>query len=103
VATSAQVEGALRSLQKSLTDARLEPDAVPMRVIVCVVPDLREAWRAELKDSKLKGITSVPSSEPGDVRITLIEGRLNVGFAFLTGKIRVDAAPSDLLMIRRLF
>ena len=95
----------------ALADADLESDAFPKRTIVCVVPDLQEAWRSTLKDAKLSAPKKVPMSEPGDVRITarsndliaLIEGRLNVGFAFLTGKIRVEASTSDLMMIRRLF
>ena len=84
---------------------------VPQRTILCVLPDLKTAYRAELKDSKLTGLKKAPTTTETDVRITarsddlvaMIDGRLSVAFAFLTGKIRIEAPPKDLMMIRRLF
>lgn len=78
---------------------------------MCILPDLGTAFRSELKDSRFAGIEQVDVDVEAEVTITarsddliaLIDGRLNVGFAFLTGKIRVDASTADLMMIRRLF
>lgn len=111
VASQAEVERSLRTLMKSLDDARVEPDSLPERVVICAVPDLDTAWRSTLKGGRFRSLHVVEMSEAGDVRITarsddliaLIEGRLNVGFAFLTGKVKVQAPASDLMMIRRLF
>jgi hypothetical protein len=111
VASSAEVERSLRSLSKRLADASPEPGMVPRRTILCVLPDLQAAFRGELKDSKLTGIKKAPTTAETDVRITarsddlvaMIDGRLSVAFAFLTGKIRIEAPPKDLMMIRRLF
>jgi predicted lipid carrier protein YhbT len=111
VATALEVERALRSLMKKLDDAELEPDSIPNRVVVCALPDLRIAFRTQLKDSRFNGLKKVELEEHGDARITarsddliaLIDGRLNVAFAFITGKIRIDAPASDLMMMRRLF
>ena len=38
-----------------------------------------------------------------DDLIALIDGRLGVAYAFLTGKVKIDAPASDLMMLRKLF
>lgn len=105
------MERALASLMVRLDAAAPAPDAIPERSIVCIIPDLATAFRTELKDSRFNGLEEVDVDQDAEVTITarsddliaLIEGRLNVGFAFLTGKIRVDASTQDLMTIRRLF
>lgn len=94
-----------------LEGASPDPERVPDRTLLCVVPDLGTAFRAEMKKAKLKNLTQVAATEKADVRITarsddliaLIERRLAVGFAFLTGKVRIDASPRDLMLLRQLF
>jgi predicted lipid carrier protein YhbT len=111
VATAAEVERSLRVLMDRLKEAEVEPGSVPERSIVCAVPDLGAAYRSRITNGRFNGLKSVQPDAEADVRISarsddliaLIDGRLNIGFAFLTGKIRVDASPSDLMMIRRLF
>ncbi len=96
---------------KALAGASADPAAIPDRTILCVVPDLNTAFFASMKSAKLAGLKQVAPNESADVRITarsddliaLIDRRLNVGFAFLTGKVRVDASASDLMLLRRLF
>jgi hypothetical protein len=111
VASAAEVERSIRSLMKKLSDASPDPDSIPERSILCVLPDLSTAYRVELKKAKLRGLKQVPTTEKTDARITaksddliaLIDGRLGIGYAFLTGKVRIDAPAQDLLMLRRLF
>jgi len=96
---------------KKLDDAELEPGSIPDRTVICALPDLRIAYRTQLRHARFNGLKKVDFEEKADARITarsddliaLIDGRLNVGFAFITGKIRIDAPASDLLMMRRLF
>lgn len=111
VATAEEVERALETLMQRLDKAAPDADAIPDRSIKCVLPDLETAYRSEIVDARFDGLREVPLDAEADVTVTarsgdliaLIDGRLNVGFAFLTGKVRVDASTSDLLLIRRLF
>jgi len=94
-----------------LEDASPDPSGIPDRTILCICPDLKMAFKAEMKQARLTGLVQVETTEKADVRITarsddliaLIGGRLAVGFAFLTGKVRIDASPRDLMLLRQLF
>lgn len=105
------MERALRSLAKKLADADPDPAMVPERTIMCVLPDLRTSYWAHLKDGRLNGLRKAKPGEDADARITarsddliaLIDGRMGVGTAFLTGKVRIDAPVSDLLLLRKIF
>ncbi|HEX9713295.1 MAG TPA: SCP2 sterol-binding domain-containing protein [Actinomycetota bacterium] len=111
MATPKQVEKAIRSLGKKLQDANPDPGMVPDRSILCVITDLDTAFWAQLKDGKLNGLRETSTTEAADARITarsddliaLIEGRMGVGSAFFTGKVRIDAPVSDLLLLRKIF
>jgi predicted lipid carrier protein YhbT len=111
VATAAAVERAIRSMMKSLDDASPDPGTIPDRTVLCVLTDLDAAWSAELVDSRMLNLQKADPSERTDVRIkassddliALIEGRLNIATAFLTGRVKIDASAVDLLRIRRLF
>lgn len=111
MATTEEVERALQSLMSRLDHASPDPGSIPDRSIKCVVPDLETAWLSRIVDARFDGIEVVPMGETADVTVTarssdlvaLIDGRLNVGFAFLTGKVRIDASTGDLMLIRNLF
>jgi len=111
VATAAEVKRAIRSLGKKLADADPDPGLVPERTILCVLPDLDKSYWAHLKDGRLDGLREAEPGERADARITarsddliaLIDGRMGVATAFLTGKVRIDAPVSDLLLLRRMF
>jgi len=111
VATPGQVEAAIRSLAQKLADADPDPGSVPERTILCVLTDLDTAYWAELKGGRLDGLRPAEPTERADARITaksddlcaLVEGRLGVTSAFFTGKIRIDAPVTDLLLLRRIF
>jgi predicted lipid carrier protein YhbT len=111
VASAAEVERSIRSLMKKVSEASPDPDSIPNRSILCVLPDLPNAYFVELKRGKLRGLRKTEATEKTDARITarsddliaLIDGRLGIAYAFLTGKVRIDAPASDLMMMRRLF
>ncbi|HJT36913.1 MAG TPA: SCP2 sterol-binding domain-containing protein [Actinomycetota bacterium] len=111
MASAAEVERSIRSLMKKLSDASPDPRSIPNRTILVVLPDLNGAYRVDLKNGKLRGLRAAATNEATDARITgksddlvaLIDGRLNVAYAFLTGKVKVDAPASDLMMLRKLF
>lgn len=111
VASADEVEEALRSLMQRLDDAAPEEGSIPDRTIKCVLPDLRTAYRSSIVGARFDGLEEVSLDEDADVTViarsgdlvALVDGRLNIGFAFLTGKIRVEASTSDLMLIRRLF
>lgn len=96
---------------KKLADASPDPQSIPNRTILVVLPDMKSAYRVELKGGKLRGLRKAETNQATDARITaksddlvaLIDGRLGVGYAFLTGKVKVDAPASDLMMLRKLF
>lgn len=110
VATAEDVQRALRSMVAGLNGSTPSGD-LPDRILVCHVPDVHVAFRSHFSGGSLTDLEQVPPDEPADVRIVarsddliaLIEGRLNVAFAFLMGKIRVDASREDLMLIRSLF
>lgn len=111
VASHDVVEQSLRSLAGSLESVDPPPGSVPERTILCVVPDLATAFWAELKDSRIQGLTVSEPTTHADVRITarsddlvaMIEGRLSIAPALLSRRIRIDASPTDLLLLRRFF
>jgi hypothetical protein len=111
VASAAEVERSIRSLMTKLADASPDPQSIPNRTILVVLPDLKNAYKVELKGGKLRGLRKAQTNEATDARITaksddlvaLIDGRLGVAYAFLTGKVKVDAPASDLMMLRKLF
>lgn len=96
---------------KRLDTSGMEAGQLPDRTVKCVIPDLDAAYLSKLEGARFGGLKACPRDAQADATITarsddliaLIDGRLNVGFAFLTGKVRVDAPASDLLLIRRLF
>jgi putative sterol carrier protein len=96
---------------KKLADASPDPDSIPNRTILVLLPDLKTAYRVELKGGKLRGLRRASTTDATDARITaksddmvaLIDGRLGVAYAFLTGKVKIDAPASDLMMLRKLF
>lgn len=105
------VRAAIDALRSRVNAARVQNGTVPDRTIVCIVPDLGTAYRTTLSGGKLSAITVVDAGDAADARLTarsdeliaLLEGRSNVATAFLLGRIRIDATPADMLLIRKLF
>lgn len=105
------MRAAIDALRSRVNAARVEDGIIPDRTIVCTVPDLERSFRTELRKGKLSEVTVVDTGTKADARLTarsdelvaLLEGRSNIATAFLFGKIRIDASPADMLLIRKLF
>jgi predicted lipid carrier protein YhbT len=113
VATRAQVERTLDELISRLHDADVSDRSLPAeRTLLCHISDLSLWYRGTFSEGRISGLVAVKKAPPrGDVVITvssddlvaLSEGRLSPVFAFLSGKLRVDAGARDLMLIRQLF
>lgn len=111
MATTDDVEQSLQSLMERLDSADPPSGAIPDRAILCIVPDLGTAYRADVRDSRILAVEPADPKAHADVRITarsdeliaMIEGRLPVGPALLMRRVRVDASPADLMLLRRFF
>lgn len=110
VADAKAVEQALRSMINRI-DGSSDNGDLPDRTLLCILPDVDAAFRSHFSGGRLTDLEQVAVDTEADVRITarsddliaLIEGRLNIAFAFLMGKIRVDASREDLMLIKSLF
>lgn len=79
------------------------------RTVSCTVTDLDQVWSGRLCDEGLLDV-SIDGADKAQVRlavssddlVALAEGRLSVASAFATGRLRVQAAPLDLLKLRTL-
>ena len=112
MATEAAVRAAIDALRARVNAARPEGSVdIPDRSILCIVPDLGTAFRTQLHQGKLGEIEPVATDAAADARLTarsdelvaLLEGRSNVAAAFLLGRIKIDASPADMMLIRKLF
>jgi predicted lipid carrier protein YhbT len=112
VATRAQVERTLADLISRLHDTDVSDRSLPAeRTLLCHISDLDLWYRGTFAEGRISGLVAVKKPPTGDVIITvsgddlvaLSEGRLSPVFAFLSGKLRVDAGARDLMLIRQLF
>lgn len=75
-----------------------------------LIERLRATYWAQLAQGRLGDLAPGEPEEETDVRIraasddlvALVEGDLSFVSAYLTGKVRVDAAVADLLQLRRM-
>lgn len=108
MASEAECEKAVRQLVDLLAqvDPELRSKYVLERTVSCRVTDIGVTWSARVTvegvadlrdddDTKAQVRLSVGS----DDLLALIDGRLSVGSAFATGKLRVQASPFDLLRL----
>jgi predicted lipid carrier protein YhbT len=112
VASKAQVERTLKDLLKRLNGADVGDLGVSDdRVVVAEITDLDLFYRGTLSGGRIKGFVLDTGASEANVLITvssddllaLSEGRLSPVFAFLSGKLRVDADARDMLLLRQLF
>lgn len=112
MATKADIDSALEDLvakvgraEGSARDSLDDTD----RTLSLRIPDLESDYWTRLRQGRMEQLRH-GVAEDADIRIrvgsddllALLGGRLNLTYAFLTGKIRVDASPADLLRIRSL-
>lgn len=112
VATEEEVDQTLHALARRLADAQVEHRSLPERRSLAVfIKDLDVTYTAVFGEGMISDLVRRPPAGNEDVRIhvssndliALANGRMGVGGALLTGKLRVDAGMSDLLLLRRLF
>lgn len=112
VATAAEVDRTLRELVRRLDEASIDESGLPRQRSVAVsIPDLELHYTAVFGGGRISGLKKRDPVGNEDVMIkvgsddlvALASGRMGVAGALLTGKLRVDAGFSDLLLIRQMF
>ncbi|MGH2830960.1 MAG: SCP2 sterol-binding domain-containing protein [Actinomycetota bacterium] len=112
MATPAEVDRTLQDLVRRLDEAAIEEAGLPrQRRLLVRIKDLGLTYTATFGGGRISGLEQKESGGDEDVTITvgsddlvaLASGRMGVGGALLSGKLRVDAGFSDLLLIRQLF
>lgn len=111
VASGAECERALRTLvaQLAAVDPEVRAKYVIDRTVSLRLTDLDIVWSGRLCD---EGIVDLASGQDGkaqvrlstasDDLVALTEGRLSVGTAMATGRLRIQASPMDLLRLSNL-
>jgi predicted lipid carrier protein YhbT len=112
VATAAEVDRVLRTLVRRFDKANdsSKPSLDSDRTIVCEIPDLNLVYRGAYKDGRIERFAKVRNGTRGDVRIevdsddlvALAEGRMSLTRALFTGRLSIDAAARDLMVLRQL-
>lgn len=112
VATEDVVDRTLRDLVRRLETADVGRRSLPERRSLAVfIKDLDVSYTAVFGDGVISDLAKGEPAGNEDVRIfvssddliSLASGKMGVGGALLTGRLRVDAGMSDLLMLRHLF
>jgi hypothetical protein len=81
------------------------------RTMTCTLRDLGVTFAGRLLDGQLLDIRQVQGVTPAKVRMTLssddllalVDGKLNMGSAFATGRVKIDASVLDLVKLRSIF
>lgn len=111
MATEEQCEQALHALADRLagSDAGNQNKGFD-RTLSCTLRDLDLIFAGRLKDGRLTDIARANSRDAqvkltmtSDDLLALVDGRLNMGSAWATGRVKVDASVRDLLKLRTIF
>lgn len=111
MATVEQCEGALAGLAGRLAkvDHAIRKRHALDRSLSCRIPDLGVVFVGSLLDGELQDLRQTTRSDAqvqltvsSDDLVALVEGRLGVATAVLTGRLKIDASMTDLLRIRSL-
>jgi putative sterol carrier protein len=114
VATAADVDKTLKDLVRRLNGAEIDHGAqMPegSRSLVVAIRDLDITYTCVFANGRIESLKKGQASGDEDARITLssddlialASGKMGIGGALLTGRLRVDAGMRDLLMLRQLF
>jgi predicted lipid carrier protein YhbT len=112
VATRAQVERTLADLIKRLHATDVTDLPMPeQRTLVCHIRDLDLYYTGDWVGGRIASMTAQTAVPRADVMIgvssddlvALGDGRLSPVYAFLSGKLRVEAHARDMMLIRQLF
>ncbi|HJQ42157.1 MAG TPA: SCP2 sterol-binding domain-containing protein [Jatrophihabitantaceae bacterium] len=118
MATVAQCEQAFHDLAARLAaaDSSARKKAAFDRTLSCTLDDLDVTFAGRLKDGQLTDIRRVDTaggdeSRSAQVRmtmssddlLTMVAGKLNMGTAWATGRVKIDASVLDLMRLRAVF
>jgi predicted lipid carrier protein YhbT len=92
-------------------DGQTRKRAALDRTMTCTLRDLGVTFAGQLRDGELLDIQQVEQNPPAKVRMTmtsddliaLVDGTLNMGTAFATGRVKIDASVLDLMKLRSIF
>jgi hypothetical protein len=111
MATAEECEAAMHRLADRMQgmDADTKRKTMLDRSVTCQLRDLGVTFGAQLRDGTLQDIRQVESAD-GQIRLTmtgddlleLVDGQLNFGKAWASGRIKVHASVFDLLKLRSL-
>src|SRR5215469_12682974 len=81
------------------------------RTLSCALRDLDVTFAGRLRDGELTDIRQVDADAKAQVRmsmssddlVALVAGKLNMGSAWASGRVRIDAGVLDLLRLRAIF
>ncbi|MDQ1620640.1 MAG: hypothetical protein QOE19_3209 [Actinomycetota bacterium] len=80
------------------------------RTLSCHVPDLDVTFSGALSDGHITGITTEPAPKAqirltaaSDDLVALTNGQLDLGKAWLSGRVKVEAGVRDMLKLRSMF
>lgn len=111
MATVEQCEHALHELADRLAASNgAQSKAGFDRSISCTIRDLGVIFTGRLKDGQLIGIGQAASRD-AQVRLTmtsddllaLVDGQLKMASAWVTGRVKIEAGPRDLIRLRSIF
>ncbi len=76
------------------------------RTVSCRVPDVGQTWSGRVCEDGLLGVTTgeevkaqVRFTIASEDLLSLVRGKIPLGVAFATGKLRIQASPLDLLRL----
>lgn len=111
MATVEECEQALHGLAAKLADTDPAGRKAGFdRSLSCTLRDLKITFAGQLHDGRLTGIQQVPKPT-AQVRLdmtsedllSLVEGQLNLGSAWATGRVKVHAGVMDMIRLRSIF
>lgn len=79
------------------------------RPLACTISDLDVAFHGQLVDGRLTNLTDgddpnakIRLTATSDDLVSLIDGKLDFARAFMSGQVKINANPFDLLKLRKL-
>jgi putative sterol carrier protein len=111
VATEQECEQALHGLAERMAKADGSSESRGFdRTLTCTLRDLDVVFAGRLTDGQLIDIRRASSPDAqirlamtSDDLLALVAGDLNMGTAWATGRVKVDAGVRDLLRLRSIF
>ncbi|HVU92317.1 MAG TPA: SCP2 sterol-binding domain-containing protein [Jatrophihabitans sp.] len=111
MATEQQCEQALQTLADRLAGSAAGNEHKGFdRTLSCTLRDLDLVYAGRLKDGRLTDIArsdrrdaQVKLTMTSDDLLLLVDGKLNLGAAWATGRVKVEAGVRDLLKLRTIF